>query len=195
MSIRDLVILPDPLLRSISKPVERFDGTLHNLLDDMMATMYDAPGIGLAGIQIAVPLRIVTIDVAERAARGETLADRDIPLEVEVKRDPIEMINPDIVSFSDETSVEEEGCLSIPDYFAEVERPAACRVEYLDRHGKKRALDAEGILSTVIQHEVDHLNGKMFVDYLSSLKRNMVIRKFTKLSRQNNIKPVKAIYA
>lgn len=195
MSIRDLVILPDPLLRTKSKAVEQFDETLHKLLDDMLATMYDAPGIGLAGIQIAVPLRIVTIDVAERKARAETPADQAGQLQTEVKKDPIEMINPKIVSFTDETSIEEEGCLSIPDYFAEVERPAGCRVEYQDRFGKPHVLDADGILSTVIQHEVDHLNGKLFVDYLSSLKRNMVIRKFTKISRQNNVKPVKAVYA
>lgn len=195
MSTRDLIIIPDPLLRTKSKPVERIDESLQKLIDDMLETMYDAPGIGLAGIQIAVPLRIIVMDVAEREVRNELREQGEPVGEVEVEKNPIVMINPEIVAFGDETSVEDEGCLSIPDYFAEVERPASCKVAYLDRDGHKQSLDADGILSTVIQHEVDHLNGKLFIDYLSSLKRNMVIRKFTKAARQNNIKPAKPIYA
>ncbi|MDD9909921.1 MAG: peptide deformylase [Ahrensia sp.] len=189
MSSLPIVKLPDPILRVTSKPVERIDAQLHAFLDDMLETMYEAPGIGLAAIQVGEPLRVVTMDCTKRAdneedgdgtpQRGET---------GEEERDPIFLINPEIVNLGDTTSSYEEGCLSIPDYFAEVERPAGCTVKYLDRDGKEQLLEADGLLSVCLQHEIDHLNGKLFIDYLSRLKRDMVVRKFTKIARQNRTK-------
>lgn len=207
MSILEIVNLPDPLLREVSKPVEAIDGRINALIDDMFETMYDAPGIGLAGIQIALPRRILVIDCgdpkdeAERAAeleawedavlaaeeKGETPPER--PARKPSAKKPIAMINPRIVHFSDEPSVYEEGCLSIPDYYADVERPAGCTVEYLDREGKKQSLETSGIMSTCIQHELDHLDGKLFIDHISSLKRNMVVKKFTKIAKQSGKGP------
>jgi len=141
-----------------------------------------APGIGLAAIQVGEPLRVVTVDCAEREEneRGEEAE--------EPKREPIFLINPEIVGVSDEPSIYDEGCLSIPDYYAEVERPARCTVNYLDRDGKQQTLEADGILATCIQHEIDHLNGVLFIDYISKLKRDMVIKKFTKIAKQNGTK-------
>ena len=186
MSVLPIVKIPDPILRVQSKPVERVDDELRAFLDSMLETMYDAPGIGLAAIQVGEPLRVITIDCAKRAEdeeegdgepqRGETQ---------EAERDPIFLINPEIVAFGDAASTYEEGCLSIPDYFADVERPASCTVKYLDRDGKEQELEADGLLSVCVQHEIDHLNGKLFIDYLSRLKRDMVVRKFTKIAKQN----------
>lgn len=169
MAKLDIITLPDPKLRLVSEPVERIDDELGRLLDDMLETMYEAPGIGLAGIQVGVPRRIITIDVSGRE-EGEA-------------RSPLFLINPEIVTSSDDRSVYEEGCLSIPDYYAEVERPASVRLRYLDREGKQQEIDADGLLATCIQHEVDHLDGKLFIDYLSRLKREMVIRKFVKAAK------------
>ena len=181
MTIKPIITLPDPVLRQVSKPVERVDDDLRRLLDDMLETMYEAPGIGLAGIQIGVPLRIVTIDVSPHEKDdGEDGAEAKEP-----KREPLFLINPKIVSLGDEPSIYEEGCLSIPDYYAEVERPASVTVSYLDRDGHEQLLQADGILSTCLQHEIDHLDGKLFIDLLSRLKRDMVIKKFTKLAKQS----------
>ena len=182
MSILPIVKVPDPILRVESKPIERVDDELRAFLDSMLETMYDAPGIGLAAIQVGEPIRVVTVDCAEReeTPRGEEPE--------EPKREPIFLINPEIVKVSDEPSVYDEGCLSIPDYYAEVERPAECTVKYLDRDGKEQVLDADGILATCLQHEIDHLNGVLFIDHLSKLKRDMVIKKFTKIARQNGTK-------
>ena len=168
MSIRPLVILPDPILRLVSKPVETIDEPLRKFADDMLETMYDAPGIGLAAIQVGEPLRIVVIDLAKE---GEAPA-------------PQVFINPEIVESGDERSVYEEGCLSIPDYYAEVERPATVRVRYLDRLGKPQEIAADGLLATCLQHEIDHLNGVLFIDHISKLKRDMVVRKFKKLAKE-----------
>ncbi len=179
MSILPIVHVPDPILRVESKPVERVDDELRAFLDNMLETMYDAPGIGLAAIQVGEPIRVVTIDCAERE---ETPRGEEPP---EPKREPIFLINPEVVTVSDAPSIYEEGCLSIPDYYAEVERPAECTVNYLDRDGKERVLEASGIMATCVQHEIDHLNGVLFIDYLSKLKREMVIKKFTKIAKQN----------
>ncbi|RWK33385.1 peptide deformylase [Mesorhizobium sp.] len=168
MSIKPLIILPDPVLRQVSKPVERVDGALRKLADDMLDTMYDAPGIGLAAIQIGEPLRMLVID----------LAKEDEPPAPHV------FINPEILDSADQRSVYEEGCLSIPDYYAEVERPAAVRVKYLDRAGKLQEIEAEGLMATCLQHEIDHLNGVLFIDHISKLKRDMVVKKFKKLARE-----------
>ena len=167
MTVKKLVILPDQQLRLISTPVSGVDKPLRALVDDMFETMYDAPGIGLAAIQIGVPRRIVTLDVSRRDDQQEPLA----------------LINPEITWASEERSTYEEGCLSIPEYYEEVERPARVRVKFHDLDFKEREIEADGILATCLQHEIDHLNGVLFIDYLSKLKRDRVIRKFTKLAR------------
>jgi len=164
-----IITLPDPKLRLVSAPVERVDDDLRRFLDDMLETMYEAPGIGLAAIQVGVPRRIVTIDVSGREDGAE--------------RQPFFLINPEILTTSDDRSTYEEGCLSIPDFYAEVERPASVRLRYLDRDGKLNEIDADGLLATCIQHEVDHLDGRMFIDYLSRLKRDMVVKKFIKAAK------------
>lgn len=170
MALRNIIILPDPQLRLVSKPVGAVDKHVLALADDMLETMYEAPGIGLAAIQIGVPERLVVID----------LAKKDEP------RDPQLFINPEIVSASEETSVYEEGCLSIPEYYEEVTRPASVRVRFLDRAGKVQEIDADGLLATCLQHEIDHLDGKLFIDYLSKLKRDRVIKKFTKQQKRGD---------
>ncbi|MBY5816917.1 peptide deformylase [Rhizobium leguminosarum bv. viciae 248] len=167
MTIKPLIILPDPVLRQLSKPIERVDSDLQRLADDMLETMYDAPGIGLAAIQVGVPRRMLVIDISRE---GE-------------EKQPQVFINPEILTSSDERSVYEEGCLSIPDYYAEVERPATVSVKYLDRNGKEQTVEADGLLATCLQHEIDHLNGVLFIDYISRLKREMVIKKFTKAAK------------
>ena len=167
MSIKPLIILPDPVLRQVSKPVSQVDAPLLKLADDMLETMYDAPGIGLAAIQVGEPLRMLVIDLAKE---GEPPA-------------PQLFINPEIVENGEERSVYEEGCLSIPDYYAEVERPATVRVKYLDRDGKLQEIDAEGLLATCLQHEIDHLTGVLVIDHLSKLHRAMVVKKFKKLAK------------
>ena len=167
MAIRDIIILPDTQLRLVSKPIEKITPEIRALADDMLETMYEAPGIGLAAIQIAQPLRLITMDVSKK----------------EGEKDPRVFINPEIISSSEELSVYEEGCLSIPDYYEEVERPAKVRVRFMDIDGKVPEEDADGLYATCIQHEIDHLNGVLFVDYLSKLKRDRVMKKFTKAAR------------
>jgi peptide deformylase len=167
MSIRDILIIPEKRLREISRPLERVDDNIRKLVEDMFATMYDAPGIGLAAIQIGEPLRLVTMD----------LAGKDEP------KAPQVFVNPEIVWASDENSVHEEGCLSIPDYYEEVERPARVRVKYRDLDFQPQEVEADGLFATCLQHEIDHLNGVLFIDHLSRLKRERVIKKFAKLAK------------
>src|SRR5262249_3141469 len=162
MALRDIIILPDKQLRLVSKPVEKVNAEIRTLVDDMFETMYAAPGIGLAAIQVAQPLRLITMDLAKRDENGET------------KQQPRVFINPEILTASEDLSVYEEGCLSIPEYYEEVERPAKVRVRFLDLDGKLHEEDAEGLYATCIQHEIDHLNGVLFIAYLSKLKRNRV---------------------
>jgi peptide deformylase len=166
-AVLPILTLPDPVLRKKAKPVERIDAELRRLMDDMLATMYDAPGIGLAAPQVGVLRRLIVMD----------------PAKDEAPKSPLVMINPEILERSEEMRTHEEGCLSIPDFTAEIERPARTRVSYIDREGKKREAELEGIWSTLVQHEIDHLNGVLFIDYLSRLKRDMVVRKFTKQKR------------
>jgi len=168
--IRPILRYGDQVLHEPALPVEVVTPDIDRLVEDMIETMYAAPGIGLAAIQVGEPRRLIVLDVAQR--EDET-ADRD----------PIVMINPEILTVSDEAIVREEGCLSIPEYYAEVERPAELRVRFLDRDGKSHEIEAKGVLATCIQHEVDHLNGKLFIDYLSKLKRDMVIKRFTKQAK------------
>ena len=168
MAIRPIIILPDAKLRQVCEPVKSVDDSVRKLMGDMVDTMHDAPGIGLAAIQIGVTQRIVVID----------LAKKDEPSDVRY------FVNPEIVWSSEEKSVYEEGCLSIPEYYEEVERPARIRARFLDRDGKLQEIEAEGLLSTALQHEIDHLNGVLFIDHISKLKRDRVIKKFIKQAKQ-----------
>ncbi len=179
MSLRNILTLPDKVLRQISAPVTGVDHDIRKLMDDMLETMYDAPGIGLAAIQIAVPKRIIVVDVAKREAGEGENAD-----EVIEKKSPIFLVNPEIIRISGDKSLYEEGCLSIPDFYAEVERPARVKVGYLDRSGARQELEADGLLATCLQHEIDHLNGVLFIDHISRLKRERVIKKFIKEARR-----------
>ncbi len=168
--MRPLVILPDPILRKVSKPVEHIDEALQKLADDMLETMYHAQGVGLAAIQIGIPLRMLVIDVSQN----------------DEQRNPQVIINPEILWLSEERNVHKEGCLSIPEYFAEVERPKRLRVRYQNREGKQTEMEADDLLATCLQHEIDHLNGRLFIDHISKIKRDMVIRKFKKRAKENN---------
>ena len=172
MALREIIILPDKQLRLVSKPIEKVTADIRKLADDMFETMYNAPGIGLAAIQVAQPLRLITMDLAKKSDEGESAPQ------------PRVFINPEIVSSSEDLSVYEEGCLSIPEYYEEVERPARVRLRYTDLDGKVHEEDADGLYATCIQHEIDHLNGVLFVDYLSKLKRDRVLKKFTKAAKR-----------
>jgi peptide deformylase len=168
MALRDILILPDKRLRSVSKPVVEISDEIRTLVADMFETMYEAPGIGLAAIQVGVPLRVVVMDLSKREAEAE----------------PKVFINPEITGSSDEKTLYEEGCLSIPDIHEDVERPARVKIRYLDLDGKPQEADAEGLFATCIQHEVDHLNGVLFIDHISKLKRERIIKKFTKAAKR-----------
>jgi len=170
MSQRKIVIEPDPILRKKSAPLEKVDDELRSLLDDMLETMYAAPGIGLAAVQVGVLKRLIVIDVSK---------DKE-------KKNPLFLINPEIISKSKHTSVHEEGCLSLPGHFAEIERPEECKIKYIDYDGKKKEMKANGLLATCIQHEIDHLNGILFIDYLSKLKKDMIIKKLVKHKKELN---------
>lgn len=159
-----IIILPDPVLRQPSAPLGDVDDSVRKLIDDMLETMYDAPGIGLAAVQVNVPKRLIVLDTA-----GEDEAPN-----------PLAMINPEIVRLGDQTRVYEEGCLSLPEVRIDIERPTTLTVKYIDRNGRPQTLDADGLLATAIQHEVDHLEGKLIIDFLSRLKRDMVVRRFKK---------------
>jgi peptide deformylase len=167
MAIRPIIIAPDPVLKAKAKPVENIDGGIVRLMDDMLETMYRAPGIGLAAPQIGVLQRIIVVDVADK----------------DEKPQPFAMANPEILWKSDETSVHNEGCLSLPDYYADVTRPKQVRLRYIDRDGEVRELDADNLLATCVQHEIDHLNGVLFIDHISLLKRNMILRKLQKAKK------------
>ena len=168
MALRHIITLPDPKLRLISKPLERVDDSVRKLLDDMVQTMHEAPGVGLAAIQIAEALRLVVVDIAKK----------DEPPQ------PLQFINPEIVWSADDRSVYEEGCLSIPEYYEEVERPAQVRTRFVDRDGTQQEILAEGLLATVLQHEIDHLDGVLFIDHISKLKRDRVTKKFVKMAKR-----------
>ncbi|HZS64918.1 MAG TPA: peptide deformylase [Xanthobacteraceae bacterium] len=168
MGLRSILILPDQRLRLVSDPVQTLDAETKKLIDDMFETMYDAPGIGLAAIQVGVAKRIVTLDLAKK----------------DEKPDPQVFINPELIWTSSEKAKYEEGCLSIPEYYEEVERPARVKVKYLDIDLKPREVEASGLLATCLQHEIDHTNGVLFIDHISKLKRDRVIKKFIKAAKQ-----------
>ena len=171
MSVRTILTEPNKLLRQVSKIVDKVGNEERSLMDDMLDTMYNAPGIGLAAIQVGVPKRIIVMDISR---------DED-------KKEPRYFVNPVIKNRNKEKAKYEEGCLSVPDQFAEIERPNTCEVEYLDYHGKKQLLKADGLLATCIQHEMDHLEGILFIDYLSKLKKSMIIKKLSKIKVNRKI--------
>ncbi|WP_243374252.1 peptide deformylase [Microvirga solisilvae] len=168
MTIRPLVIIPDSKLRLVSEPIKEITKDIRQLADDMLETMYDAPGVGLAAIQIGEPIRMVTMDVSKS----------------EDERQPLVLINPEIIWASEEKRVYEEGCLSIPEYYEEVERPDRVRFRYMNINGEMIEQDADGLMATCVQHEIDHLNGVLFIDYLSKLKRDRVMTKFKKAAKR-----------
>ena len=170
MSRRKIVIEPDPILREKSATLEKVDDELRKLLNDMLETMYAAPGIGLAAVQVGILKRLIVIDISK---------DKE-------KKNPLFLINPEIISRSKKTSIYEEGCLSLPGHFAEIERPAECQIKFINYDGNEKELKADGLLATCIQHEVDHLNGILFVDYLSKLKKDMIIKKLIKHKKELN---------
>ena len=168
MSNKKILIEPDPILRKKSQPLEKVDNEIRKLMDDMLKTMYSAPGIGLAAVQIGILKRLIVIDISKDNK----------------KKEPLFLINPKITFKSQNTSRYEEGCLSLPGHFAEIERPAECQLDYIDYNGKQKKLKASGLLSTCIQHEVDHLDGVLFIDYLSKLKKDMIIKKLIKQKKE-----------
>jgi peptide deformylase len=169
MARRDIIILPDKRLRLVSEPAKATDPALQALVDDMFETMYEAPGIGLAAIQIGVPTRVVVMDLAKK----------------EEPKAPRVFVNPQVVWRSEERSTYEEGCLSIPEFYEDVERPAKVRVKYLDIGGAVQEVEADGLLATCLQHEIDHLDGVLFIDHISKLKRDMVIKRFSKAAKRD----------
>jgi peptide deformylase len=168
MALREIIKLPDKRLRLKSEPVKRVDATIRRLVDDLFETMYDAPGIGLAAIQIGVPKRVVAMDLSKK----------------EDDHKPQVFINPEVIWKSAEKSKYEEGCLSIPEFYEEVERPAQVRVKYLDIDGNEQEIEASGLLATCLQHEIDHTNGVLFIDYISKLKRDRIVKKFAKAAKK-----------
>ena len=168
MAKKQILIIPDPLLRKVSEPVSSVNTEIKNLMDDMLDTMYAAPGIGLAAVQIGVLKRIIVIDLSKD---GE-------------KKNPLFIVNPEITFKSNELISYEEGCLSIPNQFAEVKRPSSCKVNFLDYDGKKKEINANGLLATCIQHEVDHLDWILFIDHLSKLKKDLIIKKTKKQKKE-----------
>ena len=171
MTIKKILTEPNKILRQVSKPVDKVTKEEQVLMDDMLETMYEANGIGLAAIQIGVPKRIIVMDIYKD----------------EKGKNPMYFVNPIIKDKNKEMSTYEEGCLSVPNQFAEVDRPAACEVEYLDYYGKKKVLKANGLLATCIQHEMDHLEGILFIDYLSKLKKSIIIKKLSKQKKIDRI--------
>ena len=171
MSVKKILTEPNKLLRQVSKSVDKVGDDERVLMDDMLETMYAAPGIGLAAIQIGVPKRIIVMDISKN----------------ENTKEPRYFVNPVIKNKNSEKATYEEGCLSVPDQFAEIERPNSCEVEYLDYYGKKQLLKADGLLATCIQHEMDHLEGILFIDYLSKLKKSMIIKKLSKIKVNRKI--------
>jgi peptide deformylase len=168
MAVHEIIKIPDKRLRQVSEPVKKIDAGIRKLADDMFETMYKAPGIGLAAIQIGVTKRVVTMDLSKK----------------EDDHQPQVFINPELIWTSDKKLTREEGCLSIPDYYEEVERPAEVKVKYLDLDGKAQEIEASGLLATCLQHEIDHTNGVLFIDYLSKLKRDRITKKFIKAAKK-----------
>ena len=179
MALLPIIIAPDPRLRIIAEPVTQVNDEIRQLMDDMLETMYDAPGIGLAAPQVGSTKRVIVIDVqkGDETKEGVCFAN------------PIRMANPEIIEVSDYDCTHDEGCLSLPEYYAEVDRPETVRVRYLDENNEIQEIDTEGLLATCVQHEIDHLDGILFVDHITGLKRNMILRKLTKMKKQSERLP------
>jgi peptide deformylase len=183
MTLRPILIAPDPCLKQVSQPVAQVTDDLRTLMDDMLETMYDAPGIGLAAIQIGVPKRIIVIDVGRPTNEAGEDIEEPTKEQILAARKPMYFVNPEITWASDDMVECQEGCLSVPDLYEDVERPARVKVKFLDYHGKPQEIDCDGLLAVCIQHEMDHLEGILFIDHLSSLKRNMMLKKLAKSRR------------
>jgi len=168
MAVREIIKLPDKRLRLVSEPVKRIDAGIRKLVEDMFETQYDAPGLGLAAIQVGVANRVVTVDLSKK----------------EEAHEPRVFINPEITWASEEKATREEGCLSIPEYYEDVERPVQVKVKYLDLEGKAHEVAANGLFAICLQHEIDHINGVLFIDHISKLKRDRVIKKFSKAAKK-----------
>ncbi len=168
MAKKKILTIPDPILRKISQPVNKVDKEIKNLMDDMLETMYGAPGIGLAAVQIGILKRVIVIDLSKENE----------------KKNPIFIVNPEIIFKSDDLVSYEEGCLSIPNQFAEIKRPNTCKIKFLNYEGEQKELKADGLLATCIQHEIDHINGVLFIDYLSKLKKDLIIKKVKKQKKE-----------
>ena len=183
MAIREILEVPDPRLKTVSTPVEahEFNDELKTLVEDMFETMYDAPGIGLAAIQVGVPKRLLVIDLQEPDEDAEPAKDEDGNEFQPAKKTPRVFVNPVIVNPAEELATYQEGCLSIPEIFADIDRPATCTVQYQDLDGNEHTEDMDGLMATCIQHEMDHLEGIVFIDHLSRLKRNMALKKLKKM--------------
>jgi len=178
MALREILTEPNKLLRAKSLAAEKVDEDLQKLMDDMLETMYAAPGIGLAAIQVGVPKRVIVLDIGWRNKSESTNGEKLV-----VRKNPMCFVNPEIITKSTNNSTYEEGCLSVPGQFAEIERPDKCHVKYLDYYGQPKEIKAEGMLATCIQHEIDHLEGILFIDHLSKLKKSMIIKKLSKQKR------------
>ena len=179
MALREILTEPNKILREKSLPVEKVDKDLQKLMDDMLETMYAAPGIGLAAIQVGVPKRVIVLDIGLRNESEDNNNEKQA-----VKKNPMYFVNPEIITKSINNSTYEEGCLSVPGQFAEIERPDKCHIKYLNYYGEPKELVAEGMLATCIQHEIDHLEGILFIDYLSKLKKTMIIKKLSKQKKE-----------
>ena len=179
MALREILTEPNKLLRAKSSAVEGVDEDLQKLMNDMLETMYAAPGIGLAAIQVGVPKRVIVLDIGWRNKSESTNDEKQV-----VRKNPMCFVNPEIIAKSTNNSTYEEGCLSVPGQFAEIDRPDKCHVKYLDYYGQPKELVAEGMFATCIQHEIDHLEGILFIDYLSKLKKSMIIKKLVKQKEQ-----------
>ena len=179
MALREILTEPNELLREKSLVVKKVDEDLQRLMNDMLETMYAAPGIGLAAIQVGVPKRVIVLDIEWRDKSESTSDEKQVE-----RRNPMYFVNPEIISKSKNNSTYEEGCLSVPGQFAEIERPDKCQIKYLDYYGQPKELVAEGMLATCMQHEMDHLEGVLFIDYLSKLKKSMIVKKLLKQREQ-----------
>ena len=185
MALRPILVIPDPRLKAVAKPVDAVTDEHRILIKDMFETMYDAPGVGLAATQLGIMERIIVVDAAKRKSEGAgQVPDQGEGGEVAEVPDPIAMINPEILWASEETKCHEEGCLSIPDYYEEVERPDKVRIRYMNEQGESIERDCDGFLAVVVQHEIDHLNGKLFIDHISRLKRDRITKKFQKAAKR-----------
>lgn len=169
MAILPIIVAPDPRLKLVSRPVDKVDAAVARLMDDMLETMYDAPGIGLAAPQVSVPMRVIVVDIARKDKGEEPIS--------------LKMANPQLIATSEEVKSWDEGCLSLPEHYAEVVRPSRATVRYLDENNKRREIEADGVLAVCLQHEMDHLDGIIFVDHVSMLKRNMILRKLRKAKK------------